>query len=217
MCIFVCWYFLFVARSSSWLRQHLANATSVVFDIAHRAEREEIAELRLQLIFSICHYVFMIANWPSAPQSSCPPVCLSLCLSVSQSVSAIVIDVATKKKNSDLLSSEECDHVGLATLGLAWPKARNFDCKLICSNCQQQRREIAAGAATEQQQQQQQPQLLIVYNRFVFWAKFVRVSVVALSDFDNCMRSIDLPASQFVRGFCLSILGLVLANLLKVA
>lgn len=74
--------------------------------------------------------------------------------------------------------------------------------------------------------QREQQQLLIVYKRFVFWAKFVRVSVVALSDFDNCMRSIDLPASQsvtqFVRGFCLSLsgfwptLGLVLANLLKV-
>lgn len=70
-----------------------------------------------------------------------------------------------------------------------------------------------------EQQHKQQRQLLIVYKRFVFWAKFVRVSVVALSDFDNCMRSIDLPASQsvsqFVRGFWPT-LGLVLANLLKV-
>lgn len=50
-----------------------------------------------------------------------PPVKLSASLAVSQSVSAIVIDAATKKKkkNCDLLSSEECDHVGLATLGLA--------------------------------------------------------------------------------------------------
>lgn len=142
----VCVFLFILARSSSWLRQHLASATSVHswgqpmtsrIEPKERERRDRRAAIAVDFFdLPLCIYDSQLAQ--------CPPVklsaSLSVCLSVSQSVSAIVIDAATKKKkkNCDLLSSEECDHVGLATLGLAWPKARNFDCKLICSNCQQQ-------------------------------------------------------------------------------
>lgn len=85
--------------------------------------------------------------------AQCPPVklsaSLSVCLSVSQSVSAIVIDAATKKKKKTATYCLARNAITLAWLRLAWlwPKARNFDCKLICSNCQQQTARDCSGSS----------------------------------------------------------------------
>lgn len=152
--------FLFIlARSSSWLRQHLASATSVHFwgqpmtsriEPKERQRRDRRAEIAVDFFdLPLCIYDSQLAQCPPVKLSASLSVYQSLCQSVSQrDRDRCGHQKKRKKKNCDLLSSEECDHVGLATLGLAWPKARNFDCKLICSNCQQQQRaEIAAGAA----------------------------------------------------------------------
>lgn len=82
-----CWPEVQVGLGNTWPPP--VDSTGATYDIAHRGDRRSPRGDCSRFFFldfpSICHYVFMIANWPSAPQSSCQSVSLSGCLSVYQS------------------------------------------------------------------------------------------------------------------------------------